>query len=184
MKVTKKDIDSYFNTNYAKLLADATNLIKYTKTQTTDPETYLSESYFYLMENIDNIPSVDAIGSWAYKFCFSEIKWTNAKVNRENKLNNINNDFLEWLEDKDESEEIQEKVNEHEDYITKLAAIEIYKKQASKVDQIVFEVYFKKNKSTVRSMAKHLNIKNTQSWLLIKKMKSEINIIYNNLKTK
>jgi len=184
MKVTKQDIDKYFSANYNQLLNDATNVVKYVKTQTTNPETYLSESYFYLMENIDKIPSADAIGSWVYKFCFSEIKWSNGKVNRENKLNNINNEFLEWFEDKDESEGIQEKVNEHQDYITKLAAIEIYKSEASKVDKIVFEVYFNKNKSTVRLMAKHLNIKNTQSWLLIKKMKADINKIYNNLKTK
>lgn len=184
MPITKKELDIVFTKNYATILSDAKKAVRLSKVSQEAAEVYVSESYLYVMKKIKQIETEDEIIHWIYKFVLSEIYWKNGTINRSNKKNNNKYDIGDYQYDCDfESlNDFSITIAENEDWDTKMAAIELYRQQIEKVDQIVLEVYCEKDKRTVRALAKHLNIKQTQSWHLIKNMKNEINEIYNNLK--
>lgn len=189
MEVTKNDIDNYFTSNYNNLITLATNNIRNKPTkELQEPSTYVNECYMHLLTNIQKIPSIDKIANFAYKYIIDEIRWTNSKVNRTNKIveqyNAIspsNEQTIDLIDESTNLDTINLLLDEMDDYNKKKAAIQIYISECNAVDKILFEVYTENNGMSCRKMGAHFKISSVSAWAMIKKMKNRINEIYSSL---
>lgn len=185
----KKEIDTFFNKNYEKLLSDTIGWVNYCDEANASAEDYISESYIYAIKNMEKFGGEEIdIKNYVYRFIIDNVRWTNSAVNRTagNQIKNKKNIYVEYNDEicgEIESDDFFSIEEENEKNL-RLASIEIYNQGASKEDKIVLDVFINKNKRTVRTLAKHLNIKHTQSWVKICEMKSEIKKIYEMLKNK
>ena len=186
MMASKTQIDNFFSDNYDKILKETKGWVSYCNNATADAEDYLADSYQYLLKNKDKVGDREIdIKNYAMRFIIDNVKWYNSSTNKQNRrINNGEYILMDEITPNEEVEDEEYSLADNEEYLNKIAAIELYNQSASKEDRIVYQVYANKGKRTVRAMGKHLNIKNTQSWIKICEMKNGINEIYQELKNK
>lgn len=184
MMASKIEIDNFFNNNYDVILKETRHWVAYCSNATTDAEDYLADSYQYLLKNKDKVGNTERdIKNYTMRFIIDSVKWYNSSTNKTNRrINNGEYILMDEITPNEDIEDDEYSLLDNEEYLYKVAAIELYNQRASKEDRIVYQVYANKEKRTVRALGAHLNIKNTQSWHKICEMKSGIKEIYEGLK--
>ncbi len=181
---SKKVIDKVFSDEYSSLLIETRYWVDYCTNATADAEDYISSAYQFVLENRNKIADKEIdVKNYIFRFIIDNVRWYNSSTNKSNRrINNGNYEFIEELTPEQDIFDEEYDLADNEEYQYKIAAIELYNQRATKEDKIVYQVYANKDKRTVRSLASHLNIKNTQSWIKICEMKTGIKEIYDELK--
>jgi hypothetical protein len=182
--VSKRLIDKVFTDEYDTILKETKYWVSYCTNSTAEAEDYISSAYQFIINNKNKISNKEKdVKNYIFRFIIDNVRWYNSNINKTNRrLNDGNYKYIDELTPEEDIIDDEYDLYDNEDYQYKIAAIEIYNQQCSKEDRIIYQVYSSKDKRTVRSMAEHLNIRHTQSWIKITQMKSGIKKIYNDLK--
>jgi hypothetical protein len=161
-------INEYYTNHYQELLNIAKG-IAYKRGRNIDPEIYVTNSYIYLTEICDKIPSEPFIERYAKQYIKNEINWNNSKTNINHTIRD-NQEITDTLTDESDNDEY------------KMLPFYYYKKaHPDKIKHIIFDVYVTKEIRTCRDMAKHFGISQVSANNLIKQLKQELCELKKNL---
>ena len=156
MKVT---IDKFYTENYKTLVLAAKRRITQLK-KNIEPESLVSSSYLYVVSKADTITE-DEIPRLAFGFILLELIRTNSQTNLKERLNPVDLDF-----------DISDTNNQSENLVLKIDVSD-FVNTLNRTDQIIFEVYFNKGKTTKRDLAEHFNIDPSSALIYINDIKTK-----------
>lgn len=155
----KTKIDRFYSDNYETLVLAAKRRITQLK-KNIEPESLVSSSYLYVIGKSDTITE-DEIPRLAFGFIVLELIRTNSQTNLKERLNPVDLDF-----------DISDANNQSDNIVLKLD-IRDFVNTLNRVDQIIFEVYFDKGKTTKRDLAEHFNIDPSSALIYINDIKEK-----------
>lgn len=156
MKVT---IDKFYTENYKTLVLAAKRRITQLK-KNIEPESLVSSSYLYVVGKADTITE-EEIPRLAFGFILLELIRTNSQTNLKERLNPVDLDF-----------DISDTNNQSDQLVLKIDVSD-FVNTLNRTDQIIFEVYFNKGKTTKRDLAEHFNIDPSSALIYINEIKEK-----------
>jgi hypothetical protein len=155
----KSEIDKFYSENYETLVLAAKRRITQLK-KNIEPESLVSSSYLYVVGKADTITE-EEIPRLAFGFIVLELIRTNSQTNLKERLNPVDLDF-----------DISDANNQSDNIVLKLD-IRDFVDTLNRMDQIIFEVYFNKGKTTKRDLAEHFNIDPSSALIYINDIKEK-----------
>jgi len=155
----KVKIDKFYTENYKTLVLAAKRRITQLK-KNIEPESLVSSSYLYVVGKADTITE-DEIPRLAFGFILLELIRTNSQTNLKERLNPVDLDF-----------DISDTNNQSEQMLLKIDVSD-FVNTLNRMDQIIFEVYFDKGKTTKRDLAEHFNIDPSSALIYINDIKTK-----------
>jgi hypothetical protein len=155
----KVKIDKFYTENYGTLVLAAKRRITQLK-KNIEPESLVSSSYLYVVGKADTITE-DEIPRLAFGFILLELIRTNSQTNLKERLNPVDLDF-----------DISDTNNQSEQMLLKIDVSD-FVNTLNRMDQIIFEVYFNKGKTTKRDLAEHFNIDPSSALIYINDIKTK-----------
>ena len=155
----KVKIDKFYTENYGTLVLAAKRRITQLK-KNIEPESLVSSSYLYVVGKSETITE-DEIPRLAFGFILLELIRTNSQTNLKERLNPVDLDF-----------DISDTNNQSEQLVLKIDVSD-FVNTLNRMDQIIFEVYFNKGKTTKRDLAEHFNIDPSSALIYINDIKTK-----------
>lgn len=149
----KQEIDRFIELNYKKLLNIAKSKIERFDRSYT-PEELVSEAYIYVVKNQPK--NVEDIPRYMVNFMNIEIVGQNSNTNRALSVNSkevlidSSYEIIYDLELRDE--------------------IEAFEKKLDRLNQILWEVYYKKGHTKIKEIAAHFDISMSQAYIIRKEL--------------
>lgn len=162
----KSEIDSYTQSNITLLRKVANDFVCRRK-KNYDPDILVSEAYIHVLKCKDEIESIGQLQAYYISKISMECNMQKSTVNyqmqdRFSPLNGI---------EKEDTSNIDPKLLIEE----RFKILESYEKNLKDpIKRIIFEAYFHKKHSTVRSFARYFNLSNATANGLINDLKTEI----------
>ena len=173
----KRIVDNWVEDNFERMLLLATARVV-TYKRNINPRTLVSNCYEYLIERQNEITE-ENVESYAFQYINMQVIWTNSNTNKE-ELQTATPFYKTLQFDprlmEAEADEIDEKVKEEAVYQERKAIIALFlqKSDLDKVQKRLLEVILKEGIITSRAVAKHFEISHTGAWLLLKKLKGDV----------
>jgi hypothetical protein len=186
MRINKKQLDAKFNELYFELISITKKMIlKYNNKN--EAENIISETYIYLLENLEKIEKIENIKIFALKFIKGSIVWKNSKLNIKGEsgkgckngtikkiisfqeLESVDSDKNKGIENflnsvlingfNRDLEELESKIIENKKEINLRVLKEHYRHiQKDPVMKTIFKYYVDEKQNTVRKIAETFNI--------------------------
>lgn len=157
-------IDKWFTDNYSKLHEITSAWIVRTG-RNIDAECLISNAYIYVLDRKTELSEED-IPRWVYSYINVELTYPKSVTNYHNMKHDLDsidiNDAFFLLSDQDLDCEIE--IND---------VIESFKTTLDRYDQIIWDVYVKKGKTTKSALAEHFQIDQTSAFFLIRDIKAK-----------
>lgn len=180
--MSKKDIDKYVTINYQSLIQYASAMI-ISKNLDEDPEYIISELYFHLMKNRDEITPIN-IKQYSSTFIYKNANWFNSQIREmggKQKQQHLV-EFCDVLYDREDTDDITTHFEDEVELTDYETIVELYRQSLTSPYKVrVAQAFFDEKRYTVRKFAKYFNFSTTPAMKLIQELKADINEFKNNL---
>lgn len=149
-------IDKWYNDNYSNIL-DVTEMHISRMGKNVDAVGLISNAYIYVLSK--NPCGKTDIERMTYGFIWRELSNWNSKTNRD--TNFIEDEIPVTLS-----------YNENTDILL-IIDIEEFEKTLTRLEKIIWDVYYRRGLTKKRELAQHFNIDDTSAWLYMKEIKTK-----------
>lgn len=146
-------IDKFFTDNYSKLKGITELKISYFK-RNIDAESLISNAYIYVISKADKLTEGE-IPSWVIGYINTELSFYNSKTLRKESV----------IAGDDKSPDIRSTYNFIDDFEQQDFS-NAFKNTLTRIEQIVWEVYYDKGMRSAGDLAAHFDIPRTSAWQL------------------
>lgn len=157
-QMSKQEIDTYFTNNLSQIYK-CINGVKY-KTNRFNLETdvVVSECYMHIIKNQSKLKTESQLQAMIFNWCSQNIRWTNSKINKEDKITDTKNQPAEVESERDiidlqKKEVIEEWYNSRMDILIQYRA-----QEKDKYSQIFFDCIFIKRIIKTKDLEAHIGI--------------------------
>lgn len=161
----KELIDKFFKVNYDKLIGITKLKITYFE-RNIDAETLVSNSYLYVIDKIGKIKE-EEIPTWVVGYINTELSLYNSKTLRKEAVSSGDEQCPDIINP-------YNFINEYE----KRDFADAFKNTLTRLEQIVWDVYYQKGMYSAGDLASHFDIDRTSAWQMkveiIKKLKEYV----------